>query len=204
MKVAIINYGMGNVASVDKAIKFLGFESIITNNPLEIQQANYIILPGVGAFAQGMENLHKLGLVEILNNEVMHNKKPFLGICLGMQLIASRGFEPNLTSGLDWIKGDVIKIIDPKKSIPHLGWNEITDTKNSIIKDFNNKDFYFIHSFHFDVLNKEDIAATVNYGKTYVAAIQKDNIFATQFHPEKSQTSGLELLKSFFNYYAKN
>ena len=204
MKVAIINYGMGNVASVDKAIKHLGFESIITNDPIEIQQATYIILPGVGAFAQGMENLNKLGLVEILNNEVMDNKKPFLGICLGMQLIASRGFEPNLTFGLDWIKGDVIKIIDSKKSIPHLGWNDITETKNSIIKDFNNKDFYFIHSFHFDVLNKEDIAATVNYGKDYVAAIQKDNIFATQFHPEKSQNSGLELMKSFFSYYAKN
>jgi glutamine amidotransferase len=204
MKVAIINYGMGNVASVDKAIKHLGFESIITNDPLDIQQANYIILPGVGAFAQGMENLHKLGLVEILNEQVIKNKKPFLGICLGMQLIASRGFETNLTSGLDWIKGDVIKINETEKSIPHLGWNEITETKNSIIKDFNNKDFYFIHSFHFDVLNKEDIAATVNYGKNYVAAIQKDNIFATQFHPEKSQTSGLELIKSFFNYYAKN
>jgi glutamine amidotransferase len=204
MKVAIINYGMGNVASVDKAIKHLGFESIITNDPIEIQQATYIILPGVGAFAQGMENLNKLGLVEILNEQVINNKKPFLGICLGMQLIASRGFEPNLTSGLDWIKGEVIKIIEPEKSIPHLGWNEITVTKNPIIKDFNNKDFYFIHSFHFDVLNKENVAATVNYGKDYVAAIQKDNIFATQFHPEKSQTLGLELMKSFFSYYAKN
>jgi glutamine amidotransferase len=204
MKVAIINYGMGNVASVDKAIKYLGFESVITNDPLEIQQATYIILPGVGAFAQGMENLHKLGLVDILNKEVIYNKKPFLGICLGMQLIASRGFEPNLTSGLNWIKGDVIKIKEPQKSIPHLGWNEINETKSSIFKDFNKKDFYFIHSFHFDVLNTEDIAATVNYGKDYVAAIQKDNIFATQFHPEKSQTSGLELIKSFFNYYAQN
>ena len=204
MKVAIINYGMGNVASVDKAIKYLGFESIITNDPIEIQQATYIILPGVGAFAQGMENLNKLGLVEILNEQVINNKKPFLGICLGMQLIASRGFETNLTSGLDWIKGDVIKIIETEKSIPHLGWNEITVTKNSIIKDFNKKDFYFIHSFHFNVFKRDDIAATVNYGNDYVAAIQKDNIFATQFHPEKSQTSGLELIKSFFNYYAKN
>ena len=195
---------MGNVASVDKAIKHLGLESIITNDLIEIQQASYIILPGVGAFAQGMENLHKLGLVEILNKEVINNKKPFLGICLGMQLIASRGVEPNLTSGLDWIKGEVIKIIEPEKSIPHLGWNEITVTKNPIIKDFNKKDFYFIHSFHFDVLNMENVAATVNYGKDYVAAIQKDNIFATQFHPEKSQTSGLELMKSFFSYYAKN
>ena len=195
---------MGNVASVDKAIKHLGLESIITNDLIEIQQASYIILPGVGAFAQGMENLHKLGLVEILNKEVINNKKPFLGVCLGMQLIASRGVEPNLTSGLDWIKGEVIKIIEPEKSIPHLGWNEITVTTNPIIKDFNKKDFYFIHSFHFDVLNKENVAATVNYGKDYVAAIQKDNIFATQFHPEKSQTSGLELMKSFFSYYAKN
>uniref|UniRef100_UPI00404B2C35 imidazole glycerol phosphate synthase subunit HisH n=1 Tax=Flavobacterium sp. TaxID=239 RepID=UPI00404B2C35 len=202
VKVAIINYGMGNVASVEKAIKHLGYESIVTNDPIEINTASYIILPGVGAFNQGMENLNKLGLVDLLNKEIILNKKPFLGICLGMQLIATIGFEPLSTKGLGWIEGEVIKINEPEKSIPHLGWNEITTTPNSIIDVFNKKDFYFIHSYHFKVTNRDNIAATVNYGNNYVAVIQKDNIFATQFHPEKSQTSGLELMKSFFNYYA--
>ncbi len=202
MKVAIINYGMGNVASVEKAIKYLGFEPIITNNHLEIKNASFIILPGVGAFAQGIENLYELGLIEILNTEILINKKPFLGICLGMQLIASNGYEPSLTKGLGWIDGEVKKINEPNKSIPHLGWNDISVSGNSFLKNFDKKDFYFIHSYHFDVLNKKDIVATVNYGQNYVAAIQKENIFATQFHPEKSQSIGLELLKSFFNFYA--
>ena len=202
MKVAIIDYGMGNVASVDKAVSYLGYESIITNNPNEINSSNYIILPGVGAFAQGMDNLNKLGLVDLLTNEVIVNKKPFLGICLGMQLIATKGHELKLTNGLGWVEGEVIKINEPDKSIPHLGWNEITVTNDSFIKDFNQKDFYFIHSYHFSVTNREDIAATVNYGNNYVAAIQKENIFASQFHPEKSQLFGLSLIKSFLNFYA--
>lgn len=119
-----------------------------------------------------------------------------------MQLIASSGIEPNLTSGLGWIEGEVIKIEEPDKSIPHLGWNEITVKKESIIKDFDQKDFYFIHSYHFKVLNSKDVIATVNYGNDYVAAIQKGNIFATQFHPEKSQTNGLNLINTFIKFYA--
>lgn len=202
MKVAIINYGMGNVASVEKAVKFLGFLPIITNTPKEIEESKYIILPGVGAFAQGMENLKKMGLIDVLNNEVLTKKKPFLGICLGMQLIASKGFEPNETIGLNWIEGEVVKIKETDKSIPHLGWNEITTQGDGFINDFNKKDFYFIHSFHFKASNQIDVVATVNYGSDYVAAIQKENIFATQFHPEKSQISGLELLKLFFKNYA--
>jgi glutamine amidotransferase len=106
--------------------------------------------------------------------------------------------------GLGWIDGEVIKINEPEKSIPHLGWNEITTTKNTFIEKFNQKDFYFIHSYHFKVTNRDNIVATVKYGNNYVAVIQKDNIFATQFHPEKSQTSGLELINSFFKYYAQN
>ena len=204
MKVAIINYGMGNIASVEKAVRFLGLEPIITNDPKEIEVSSYIILPGVGAFTQGMENLKKRGLVEILTNEVVINKKPFLGVCLGMQLIASKGFEPIETKGLDWIEGEVVKIDEPFKTVPHLGWNEISIKEACFINKFNKKDFYFIHSYHFKVTNLIDVVGTVNYGKDYVAVIQKDNIFATQFHPEKSQVYGLEMLKSFFNYYAKN
>ncbi len=202
MKVAIINYGMGNVASVEKAIRFLGYTPIITRDHQEIREADCILLPGVGAFAQGMENLKTYDLIDILNEEVIVREKPFLGICLGMQLIATRGFEPVETKGLGWIDGDVIQIVEPEKSIPHLGWNEIKAQNESLIKEFDNKDFYFIHSFHFNVTNNLDITATVNYGNNYVAVIQKKNIFATQFHPEKSQTFGLALLKRFFELYA--
>lgn len=204
MTVAIINYGMGNVASVEKAVNYLGHNAIITNDAFEISEADCIVLPGVGAFAQGMENLIKYGLVEILNKEVNINKKPFLGICLGMQLLASKGFEPFETSGLGWVDGIVQKMEEPNKSIPHLGWNELKSNSSSFLKEFNDVDFYFIHSYHFDVSNSEEVAGTVEYGKNYVAAIKKDNIFATQFHPEKSQVAGLEVMKLFFNTYVKN
>jgi glutamine amidotransferase len=204
MKVAIINYEMGNVASVEKAVKFLGLTSIITNDPIEIQGSDFIILPGVGAFAQGMKNLIKMGLIDVLNNEVLVNKKPFLGICLGMQLLASKGFEPDETKGLNWIEGDVIKMKEPMLPIPHLGWNNISTHKNITLEQFDNKDFYFIHSYHFKVKNELEIAAVVNYGKEYVSIIKKNNILATQFHPEKSQSIGLEFLKMFFKEYVKN
>lgn len=204
MKVAIINYGMGNVASVEKAVNYLGHNAIITNDAFEIYEADCIILPGVGAFAQGMENLIQFGLVDILNEEVIINKKPFLGICLGMQLLASKGFEPFETNGLGWVDGIVQKMEEPNKSIPHLGWNELKSSNSSFLKEFNDVDFYFIHSYHFNVSNSEEVAGIVEYGKNYVAAIKKGNIFATQFHPEKSQVAGLEVMKLFFNTYVKN
>ncbi len=201
-KVAIIDYGMGNIASVEKAINHLGYTPIITRVHEEISASDFIILPGVGAFSQGMKNLNEFGLIGILNEEVMLQKKPFFGICLGMQLITTKGFEPIETAGLGWIEGEVIRMIEPNKSIPHLGWNEIYAQNDSFIKNFDQNDFYFIHSFHTKVIYERDIAATVNYGHDYVAAIQRENIFATQFHPEKSQSFGLELIESFFEYYA--
>ena len=195
---------MGNVASVEKAVNYLGHNAIITNDAFEINEADCIILPGVGAFAQGMENLIQFGLVDILNEEVIINKKPFLGICLGMQLLASKGFEPFETNGLGWVDGIVQKMEEPNKSIPHLGWNELKSSNSSFLKEFNDVDFYFIHSYHFNVSNSEEVAGIVEYGKNYVAAIKKGNIFATQFHPEKSQVAGLEVMKLFFNTYVKN
>jgi glutamine amidotransferase len=202
MQVAIIDYGMGNVASVEKSLTFLGIPSKLTKDQSEIASADFVILPGVGAFNQGMQNLRESGLIELLNLEVKVKKKPFMGICLGMQLIAENGYEPISCKGLGWIEGEVIKINEPGKSIPHLGWNEISARENSIMSKFDKKDFYFIHSYHFDVKDHTRIMATVNYGKDYVAVVQKDNIFATQFHPEKSQTLGLELIKSFIEFYA--
>ena len=158
MTIAIIKYGMGNVASVQKALKKLGYTSIITNNHNEIKQADLILLPGVGSFKKGMENLHESGLVDLLTKEVVVNKKPFLGICLGMQLIASKGTEPEVINGLGWIDGVVVKIESPKGlRIPHLGWNTvISSTDDEIYSEFNGQDYYFIHSYHFKVANKNE------------------------------------------------
>jgi glutamine amidotransferase len=204
VRVAIINYGMGNIASVEKAINFLGYETIVTDSQSIIENSSCIVLPGVGAFAQGMQNLSKAGLIDILNDQVLIKKKPFLGICLGMQLLANIGYEPIETAGLGWIDAEVVRLDEPDKYVPHLGWNNVTVKDGSFMANFDQNDFYFIHSYHMKSFNPEYIASTVNYGKDYVASIQKDNIFATQFHPEKSQTKGLELLKSFFDSYVKN
>ena len=202
MKTAIIDYGMGNVASVQKALNFLKIKNVITSNHKEIIDADFIILPGVGAFKQGMDNLIAYNLIPVLNEQVLVKQKPFMGFCLGMQLLASTGTEFINCNGLGWIEGAVKKIIEPQKRIPHLGWNDISVTKQGFLSQVDQKNFYFIHSFHFDVSHKENIAATVNYGKHYVAAIQHKNIFATQFHPEKSQNAGLTLLSAIYKHYA--
>lgn len=202
MKTAIIDYGMGNVASVQKALNHLKIENIITRKQEEIEKADAIILPGVGAFKQGMDNLNHYNLLPILNEQVLVKEKPFMGICLGMQLLATKGTEVAACDGIGWIDGIIKKIEEPHKRIPHLGWNNITITKEGFLSSFEHKDFYFIHSFHFDVDDKTNIAATVNYGNDYVAAIQCKNIFATQFHPEKSQNAGLNLMTAFYYQYA--
>ena len=197
--VAIIDYGMGNVISVQKALKVLNAESIITDNAEQIEKCSHIILPGVGSFRQAMDNLHKRGLVEILNKEVNQNKKPFLGICLGMQLLADRSFEDSETMGLGYISGTVKAI--PATGLPptHIGWNNIEVKQLRLFTNVNDHNFYFVHSFCFNVMNANDIAATVNYGTAVVAAVQKDNIYGTQFHPEKSQMEGIVVLKNFLN-----
>lgn len=200
--VVIIDYGMGNLASVQKALNFLKIENIITNNHDIIKKANIIILPGVGSFYQGMKNLRELGLVDLLTKQVVHKKVPFLGICLGMQLIMERGNEPKQCLGLGWIKGDVLKFELTELNVPHMGWNNIKIKKKPYYNECKLKDFYFIHSYHVVPEKNEDIAATVNYGFEVVASVQKDNIFATQFHPEKSQETGLSILKTFFEINA--
>lgn len=202
MSAVIVDYGMGNVASVQKALHFLNIASVISKDEADLHQANYIILPGVGSFKQGMENLRNSGLTDLLHQEVILNKKPFLGICLGMQLLAKTGTEPEICAGLGWIDGEVIKMQESDKRIPHLGWNNIETKGEGFWNESDSKDFYFIHSYHFSPADKEHIAATVNYGSDYVAAVQRDNIFATQFHPEKSQQAGLALLKRFFEHHA--
>lgn len=196
--IAIIDYGMGNVASVQKALNFLNLKSIITKDHQLITDANYIVLPGVGSFKQGMSNLKEHKLDELLTKLVINEKKNFLGICLGMQLIAEFGNEPDKCLGLGWIKGEVKKMEAKNLRVPHMGWNDI-EIKNEIYFDgIKSKDFYFIHSYHFDVTDKNDVSSYVNYGDKLVSSIKHQNIFATQFHPEKSQDSGLQLLKNYF------
>jgi glutamine amidotransferase len=196
--VAIIDYGMGNVASVQKALQFLRIDSVITDIHDEIIKADYILLPGVGSFSQGMKNLNEKGLVKLLTNEVIIKKKKFIGICLGMQLIMEKGSEPNDCLGLGWIKGNVIRFELKDLGVPHMGWNDIQILNPTFFKECKTNDFYFIHSYHVVPTDMEVIAATVNYGFDVVASIQMENIFATQFHPEKSQTAGLSILKTFF------
>lgn len=200
--VAIIDYGMGNVASVQKALNFLNIESVITDDHELIKKAKTILLPGVGSFVQGMKNLNDRGLVELLTDEVVVKKKNFIGICLGMQLIMEKGTEPFESKGLGWVKGSVVKFELQDLNVPHMGWNNIQILNDTYYKECQTDDFYFIHSYHVVPENKEDIATTVNYGFDVVSSIQKGNIFATQFHPEKSQNAGLSLLKTFFEINA--
>lgn len=198
--ITIIDYGMGNLFSVENAIKTLGAEVIVSSKAEDIKMADKIILPGVGAFPDGMKNLKDLGIDKILTEEVLNKKKPLLGICLGMQLLASVGEEHGITTGLGFIEGAVrkFKIEDKKFRIPHIGWNDVVlSRENILLKNVKTPIFYFDHSYHFVPKDNSVIIATCDYGEIFSAAIQKENIFGVQFHPEKSQREGLNLLNSF-------
>ncbi len=201
--IAIIDYNMGNVRSVAKAFKKLNADFIISNSPQDIKKATHLVLPGVGAFGDGMANLKKLKLIELLEEEALKKKKPFLGICIGMQLLASKGEEHGQHYGLGWIKGTVRRfVVDEKRyKVPHIGWNNITiRTQKPLFSDIPDaSDFYFVHSFHLVPEDQRVIAATCDYGETFVAAIKKDNIFGVQFHPEKSQTYGIKVIENFIH-----
>lgn len=195
---------MGNLRSVQKAFQKVGCEAIITNDIDIIKNASKIVLPGVGAFSDGMKHLGELGLIDVLNEEVIKNKKPFLGICLGMQLISNKSYEHGQTKGLGWIDAEVFKFdfntVNKKLKVPHVGWNNTNYKNKSLlfngIKD--NSDFYFVHSYHFKT-DEDIITSFTNYGFDFISSINKDNIYAFQFHPEKSQTVGLKLLENFVN-----
>jgi len=195
---------MGNKHSVYNALKYIGVDSFISRDAGEISQAERIILPGVGAFGAAMENLRQLGLEDILNEEVLVKGKPFLGICLGMQLLAETGTEKGLFQGLGWIAGEVAKL-QPAGSgfkLPHVGWNDIELVKDvALFKGLKKeKAFYFVHSYAMQLADVKDLVATSNYGVDFTAAILKNNIFATQFHPEKSQKNGLTVLENFVDW----
>lgn len=197
--IAIIDYDMGNVRSVQKAFEFLGYQAEITDKESEILSADGVILPGVGAFADAMKSLEEKNLILPLN-QVVTMQKPLLGICLGMQLLFDRSYEGGEFKGLGFIPGDIVRFSDEiQLKIPHIGWNELEiDPKCELFKTTKMNDyFYFVHSYHLSCDNEEYATAWTNYGTRIPVAANKGSVFGTQFHPEKSGESGLKILKQF-------
>src|SRR3989344_2407736 len=201
MKAAIVDYGMGNVGSVGNALHFLGVKYSVTADPADIRTATHILLPGVGAFDEGMRQLTSRGLPEVLRAEVASGK-PFLGICLGMQLLASRGEEGAGSEGLGLIEGVVRRFsIDERRyPVPHVGWNDVLPKQGArLFEGIKQPVFYFVHSYHLVPASEVATAAIGDYGESFVAAVEVGSLFGVQFHPETSQNSGLQLLKKFLS-----
>ena len=199
----IINCGMGNLQSVANAFNALGCPTQISSRPEDLRGADRIVLPGVGAFGEGISHLQTAGWVAVLEEEVRQKSKPFLGICLGMQLLATTGTEHGTYRGLGWIPGIVerIKSDDPAIRVPHIGWNDVSFTqKGSMYADMGDSGiFYFVHSYVLRPENSSFISGLCRYGIEFAASIETGNIWATQYHPEKSQKVGLKVLKNFLN-----
>lgn len=201
-RVAIIDYGMCNLDSVKRAVEVCGGTAIITSNAADIKNSDRIILPGVGAFPNAMANIKRLFIDVVLFEQVIEKKVPFLGICLGMQMIATKSWEVQETEGLGWIDGEVIRLDSDKKvRVPHMGWNEVHIVRETPLFEGvqSGKDFYFVHSYHFRPIDDKVVIAETVYGGKFVSAVQKENIFGVQFHPEKSLQSGLRLIKNFLS-----
>lgn len=202
--IVIIDYGMGNVGSILNMLKKVGCQAIISADPDAIRNADKLILPGVGAFDQGMTNLAERNLIPILNKKVLEDRCPILGICLGMQLLTIRSEEGKL-SGLRWIDAETRRFSFKSENtflkIPHMGWNAVKSLQtNSLFRGYDVAPrFYFVHSYHVCCNNKEDILATSFHGYEFTAAVGRDNIMGTQFHPEKSHRYGMHLLQNFGN-----
>jgi len=204
-RIALLDYGAGNLHSVHNALKAAGAAKVaITDDPDIVRGADRIVLPGVGSFSACARGLaaHK-GMVEAMTERVQVGGAPFLGICVGMQLLATRGLEHGVTPGLDWIAGEVrpIEVTDPAIKVPHMGWNDVALTPHArghrLVEE---GEAYFLHSYHFAVADGHDIAAMTDHGGGLTAAVARDNIVGVQFHPEKSQAYGLGLLSRFLEW----
>ena len=197
--VAIINYDAGNIKSVQKAIEYLGEEVIITREPEVILNASRVILPGVGAFGDAMEKLHKYNLVDVIK-EVVKREIPFLGICLGLQLLFETSDETPGVQGLGILKGKIKRIPDHGElKIPHIGWNSLAfPNRGRLYEGISEESYvYFVHSYYLDAEDKGIVVATTEYGTTIHASVEQGNVFACQFHPEKSSSVGLKILDNF-------
>jgi imidazole glycerol-phosphate synthase subunit HisH len=203
--IALIDYGAGNLHSVHNALMAAGAERVaVTADPELVLGAQRIVLPGVGAFGACAAGLFGIpGMAEALEQRVMRDGVPFLGICVGMQLMATRGLEHGETAGLGWIAGDVklVERTDPAIKIPHMGWNDVAPTPHHDGAELiESGEAYFLHSYHFAAENGRDIAAMTDHGGGLVAAVARDNLLGVQFHPEKSQKYGLDLLARFLEW----
>lgn len=200
-RVAIIDYGMGNLDSVARAVEECGGTPVVTSRAEDIGIANRVILPGVGAFSDGMRNLRERSLDVILREQVDGKRIPLLGICLGMQLLATRGWEGGPTEGMGWIDGEVHRLVPAGEDtrVPHIGWNEVTFVRDSPLFQgiSSGKDFYFVHSYHLRANDPEDVVAHTPYCGGFTSAAARGNVFGVQFHPEKSQRTGFRILRNF-------
>ena len=204
--VAIIDYGLGNILSVQQSFLKVANENnlnanvIITNKPADIAESTHIVLPGQGAFKRCMKGLSSIPrMINELTKSTIVNKIPFLGICVGMQLLANISYENGEHQGLGWIEGQIKKLSVNNLKLPHMGWNEvkITNDNNKLIEGKKLNDYYFVDSYFFDCKHNKNIIGTTNYGKNFTSFISKENIYGVQFHPEKSSKQGLELIKNF-------
>ena len=197
--VAIIDYDAGNIKSVEKAMQFLGEEAVITRDAKQILSASHVILPGVGAFGDAMEKLQNYGLIPVIH-EVVKRKIPFLGICLGLQLFFERSEETPGVEGLGILKGEIKRIPDGEDlKIPHIGWNSLKyPNKGRLYEGIQENSYvYFVHSYYLEAKDAEIVVAETEYGTKIHASVEKDNVFACQFHPEKSSSVGLKILENF-------
>jgi len=203
--IVIVDYGLGNIDSVYRAVQECGGTPIISDDPAAAATADKLILPGVGSFSTAMAAIRKKGWDKALKHEVIDNKIPLLGICLGMQILASYGEEGGGAKGLDLIPGKVVRLMAEQTTtrIPHVGWNEVLQKRKiPLFYDISDKkDFYFVHSFHFRPEDPDHIAALTPYAGSFVSVVERNNIVGTQFHPEKSLGTGFSLIRNFLRHY---
>lgn len=204
--IVIVDYGMGNLGSIANILRKVGAETVISRDMSVIESATKLILPGVGAFDEGMKNIHAFGLRDVLNRRVLHDHVPTLGICLGMQLMA-RGSEEGKSDGLAWLAGDVKRFrftaAHPALRVPHMGWNTVQAVKQSMLlaRFPEPPRFYFVHSYYVACDDAGDVLAIASYGGDFTAAFQRGNLVGVQFHPEKSHKFGLTLFRNFVEYF---
>jgi len=200
IKVCILDYGSGNVKSVYNMVRYLGYNVNISNEKSAIRSASHIILPGVGSFGAAMEKIKSKIPLPVLESEIINTKKPLLGICVGMQVLAENGHEHGDHKGLGWITGSVEKLEVNELPLPHIGWNDVILKKDSIL--FNDlgdiNDFYFVHSYSLKT-KQANVLSETNYEINFCSSVQKENIYGVQFHPEKSQRAGQKLIQNFLN-----
>jgi glutamine amidotransferase len=198
-KICILDYGSGNVKSVYNAFKHIGMNVLISNDEKIIVDSTHLVLPGVGAFNASMKKILRSLPMELIEVEVLKRNKPFLGICVGMQVLSEFGLEFGKTNGLGWLDGHVRKIVSKTEVLPHVGWNQLNfEGQNVLLNGISQKSyFYFVHSYVLSNINPSELIATSEYGELFPSVIQKQNVFGVQFHPEKSQKSGLKLLSNF-------